>query len=177
MTRTDGFSKPPVPRGSQQKYSTPTNGRRRGARAGQVVTPLRVRLRIVNFPHHLQRPIGLLLGLCVLAGVLVAGMTFPVVAGLGLVAGDAGDSVTSVSTDLVDGALPQATTLVDAAGQPFAVVFDQNRTSVTADEIAPAMKAAMVAIEDRRFYQHQGVDWQGTVRALIANSASGDALI
>ena len=37
------------------------------------------------------------------------------------------------------------------------------------------MKAAIVAIEDRRFYQHQGVDWQGTIRAVVANSASGDA--
>jgi membrane peptidoglycan carboxypeptidase len=33
-----------------------------------------------------------------------------------------------------------------------------------------------VAIEDRRFYQHQGVDWQGTIRAVVANSASGDVV-
>ena len=38
------------------------------------------------------------------------------------------------------------------------------------------MKAAIVAIEDRRFYQHNGVDWQGTIRALVANSASGDVV-
>ena len=38
------------------------------------------------------------------------------------------------------------------------------------------MKAAIVAVEDRRFYQHQGVDWQGTLRAVIANSASGDVV-
>ena len=38
------------------------------------------------------------------------------------------------------------------------------------------MKAAIVAIEDRRFYQHQGVDWQGTLRAVVANSASGDVV-
>ena len=38
------------------------------------------------------------------------------------------------------------------------------------------MKAAIVAIEDRRFYQHQGVDWQGTIRAVVANSASGDVV-
>ena len=38
------------------------------------------------------------------------------------------------------------------------------------------MKAAIVAVEDRRFYQHQGVDWQGTIRAVIANSASGDVV-
>jgi membrane peptidoglycan carboxypeptidase len=38
------------------------------------------------------------------------------------------------------------------------------------------MKAAIVAVEDRRFYEHQGVDWQGTMRAVIANSASGDVV-
>ena len=130
----------------------------------------------MNVPRFFQRPVGQLFGLCLLAGVLVAGMAFPVAAGLGLVAGDAGDSVSTVSTDVVDGGLPQATVLTDNTGQPFAALFDQNRTSVAADEISPAMKAAMVAIEDRRFYQHQGVDWQGTVRAVVANSASGDVV-
>ena len=27
------------------------------------------------------------------------------------------------------------------------------------------MKAALVSVEDRRFYEHQGVDWKGTIRA------------
>jgi len=117
-----------------------------------------------------------LLGLCVLAGVLVAGMTFPVAVGIGLVAGAAGDSVTSVSSDIVDGPLPQATILTDSQDRPIAALFDQNRQSVADEEISPAMKAAMVAVEDRRFYQHQGVDWPGTMRALIANSASGDVV-
>jgi membrane peptidoglycan carboxypeptidase len=130
----------------------------------------------VRVPPHLVRPVGLLLGLCLLAGVLVAGVTFPVAAGLGLVSNDASDSVTSVSTDLADGALPLTTTITDSAGEPIAWLFDQNRVEVGPDEISPAMKAAMVAIEDRRFYQHHGVDWQGTLRALVANSASGDVV-
>lgn len=130
----------------------------------------------MRVPPHLVRPVGLLLGLCLLAGVLVAGVTFPVAAGVGLVSNDASDSVTSVSTDLTAGALPLTTTITDSAGQPVAWLFDQNRFEVGADEISPAMKAAMVAIEDRRFYQHNGVDWQGTLRALVANSASGDVV-
>ena len=129
----------------------------------------------MSFPRHLARPIGLLLGLGLLAGVVVAGMAFPVTAGLGLVASDTGDSVNTVSADLVEGPLPQSTTVTDSAGVPIARFFEQgqNRHSATADQISPAMKAAIVAIEDRRFYQHQGVDWQGTLRALAANSASG----
>ncbi|HXV92090.1 MAG TPA: transglycosylase domain-containing protein, partial [Pseudonocardia sp.] len=130
----------------------------------------------MSFPRHLVRPVGLLLALCVLAGVLVAGMFFPVAAGLGLVSNDASDSVNSVSTDLTDGALPLTTTITDDEGRPIAYLFDQNRDAVTADEISPAMKAAMVAIEDRRFYQHQGVDWQGTIRALVTNSTAGDVV-
>ncbi|MFC5995955.1 transglycosylase domain-containing protein [Pseudonocardia hispaniensis] len=130
----------------------------------------------MNIPRHLVRPIGLLLGFCVLAGIVTAGMVFPFAAWAGVVSNDAGDSVNSTSGDLVDGGLPQRTTLTDAEGRPIAYLFDQNRSSVSADEISPAMKAAIVAIEDRRFYQHQGVDWQGTIRAVVANSASGDVV-
>jgi membrane peptidoglycan carboxypeptidase len=130
----------------------------------------------VKPPRLLARPVALLLGLCLVAGVLVAGMAFPGALALGLVSNDAGDSVNSVSTDLASGQLPQTTTITDAAGAPIAYLFDQNRDPVAADKISPAMKAAIVAIEDRRFYQHQGVDWQGTIRAVVANSASGDVV-
>src|SRR6201991_837526 len=138
----------------------------------------RVLCRGVRRPRHVLRPLGLLLGLAVLAGVVVAGMAFPAAAGLGLVASDTGDSVNTVSTDLVDGPLPQTTTVTDSGGTPIARFFEQNqnRHPVRADQISPAMKAAIVAVEDRRFYEHDGVDWQGTLRALIANSASGDVV-
>lgn len=129
----------------------------------------------MSFPRHLLRPVGLLLGLCVLAGVVTAGIAFPAAIGIGLVANDASDSVGSVSTDVLDQPLPQTSVVTDDAGAPIAYFFasNQNRSELTADEISPAMKAAIVAVEDRRFYQHQGVDWQGTVRAVVTNSVSG----
>jgi membrane peptidoglycan carboxypeptidase len=126
--------------------------------------------------HRVLRSVSLLVGLCLVAGVLAAGMAFPGALALGVVSNDAGDSLNSVSTDLASGQLPQTSTITDAAGAPIAYLFDQNRQPVGADKIAPAMKAAIVAIEDRRFYQHQGVDWQGTIRAMVANSASGDVV-
>ncbi|MDQ4117411.1 MAG: transglycosylase domain-containing protein, partial [Actinomycetota bacterium] len=101
-------------------------------------------------------------------------MVFPAAAGLGALSNEAGDSVSSSSADLVGTEPPLTTTLTDSAGQPIAYLFDQNRTNVTNEQISPTMKAAILAIEDRRFYEHQGVDWQGTFRAVIANSASGD---
>ena len=72
----------------------------------------------------------MLLALCVLAGVLVAGMAFPGALALGMVSNEAGDNVNSVSTDLATGQLPQTSTITDAAGTPIAYLFDQNRDPV-----------------------------------------------
>ncbi|MGH3989386.1 MAG: penicillin-binding protein, partial [Pseudonocardiaceae bacterium] len=42
---------------------------------------------------------------------------------------------------------------------------------------ADTMKAAIISIEDRRFFEHNGVDWRGTARAVTTNlTASGSAL-
>ena len=37
------------------------------------------------------------------------------------------------------------------------------------------MKEAVVAIEDERFYEHRGVDFQGIARALYQDVLSGSA--
>jgi penicillin-binding protein 1A len=43
----------------------------------------------------------------------------------------------------------------------------QNRVLDRENEISPNMKNAVIAIEDRRFYEHQGVDYKGIARALM----------
>src|SRR5919202_3455424 len=43
------------------------------------------------------------------------------------------------------------------------------RTPVSSDEIPQNIKNAIVAVEDRRFYEHQGVDLEGIVRAGVKN--------
>ena len=45
----------------------------------------------------------------------------------------------------------------------------ESRVLVDSDEIAPVMMHAIVAIEDRRFWEHRGVDVRGIVRALWAD--------
>ncbi len=47
------------------------------------------------------------------------------------------------------------------------------RQPISSTQIPEAMRQATVAIEDRRFYQHQGVDFEGVVRAAFSNVASG----
>ncbi len=50
------------------------------------------------------------------------------------------------------------------------------RTPIPGSEIPKQMGQATVAIEDRRFYQHKGVDYEGIVRAAMRNATSGKTL-
>lgn len=47
------------------------------------------------------------------------------------------------------------------------------RQPVASTEIPDVMREATVAVEDRRFYQHKGVDFEGVVRAAMRNITSG----
>ena len=54
-----------------------------------------------------------------------------------------------------------------ADGTVLAVLrSDQSRILVGSSEIAPIMKQAIVAVEDRRFWEHRGVDLRGILRAV-----------
>ncbi|WP_189059946.1 penicillin-binding protein [Longimycelium tulufanense] len=115
-----------------------------------------------------------LLGLCLLAGVLVAGILFPVVGAAGVVSNRASETVNNISADLITQDPPLVTTITDVNGKPIAYVYDQYRVLTPPDKIADTMKAAIIAVEDRRFYEHEGVDWRGTVRAGLTNQLYGE---
>ncbi|WP_179470416.1 transglycosylase/D,D-transpeptidase PonA2 [Mycolicibacterium vinylchloridicum] len=110
---------------------------------------------------------------CLLASVLLAALLFPVVGGVGLVSNRASDVVANGSAQLVEGEVPAVTTMVDVKGNPIAWLYSQRRFEVPSDKIADTMKLAIVSIEDKRFAEHAGVDWKGTLTGL-AGYASGD---
>ncbi|WP_376767233.1 penicillin-binding protein [Gordonia asplenii] len=115
-----------------------------------------------------------LTGCALLAGVLVAGLLFPVASGLGVASNRAASAVENVSSELLNGTVPEVTTMTDAAGKPIALLYDQFRLPVGYNDIAPDMVRAIISIEDRRFLEHDGVDWKGTIRAALKNSSSGE---
>src|ERR1700694_4044840 len=115
-----------------------------------------------------------LAGCCVLAGVVAAALMFPFAGGIGLMSNRAADVVANGSAQLIQGDVPQVSTMVDAAGNPIAWIYTQRRFEVATDQIANTMKLAIVSIEDKRFAEHNGVDWKGTLTGL-AGYASGDA--
>jgi len=50
---------------------------------------------------------------------------------------------------------------------------EERRAIVRIDEVPLAMRQAILAAEDERFYQHQGIDFVGVVRAAYSNLAAG----
>jgi membrane peptidoglycan carboxypeptidase len=103
---------------------------------------------------------------CLLASVVAAALMFPVVGGFGLLSNRASDVVANGSAQLVEGEVPQVSTMVDAKGNVIAWLYSQRRFEVPSDQIANTMKLAIVSIEDKRFAEHNGVDWQGTLTGL-----------
>ena len=101
-----------------------------------------------------------------MAGVVAAALMFPFAGGIGLMSNRAADVVANGSAQLIEGDVPQVSTMVDAAGNPIAWLYTQRRFEVATDQIANTMKLAIVSIEDKRFAEHNGVDWQGTLTGL-----------
>ncbi len=108
-----------------------------------------------------------------LAGVLVAGLMLPYSLGLGLASNKITNALASTPANSLNGPVPETSTVTDSSGAPIAYLYNQNRTIVPLSAISENLQVAIVAVEDRRFVQHKGVDWRGTTRALLSN-AQGD---
>ncbi|MFL5898641.1 MAG: transglycosylase domain-containing protein [Solirubrobacterales bacterium] len=64
----------------------------------------------------------------------------------------------------------------DANGVPIGTLSsDQNKILLNSSQISPNVKNAVVSIEDARFYEHNGVDFQGIGRALVKDILSQSA--
>lgn len=109
-----------------------------------------------------------------LAGLLLAGLLFPVVGALGLAARASADSFESLPTELKAPPLPQRSTILAADGTPIATLYLQNRVVVPLAQVPMLARQAVIAIEDSRFYDHKGVDYKGMIRALVENSRAGE---
>ncbi|MGH6905942.1 MAG: transglycosylase domain-containing protein, partial [Geminicoccaceae bacterium] len=64
-------------------------------------------------------------------------------------------------------------TLQDRADVSFASFGDRYGEFLSLDQISPWLPKAVIAVEDRRFYQHPGIDPIGIGRALMRNLRAG----
>src|SRR5215207_2440729 len=117
--------------------------------------PARVRIRKL-------RVFGVLLGLSILAVIsTIFGMMMAVTSDLPSLEEPAGRN----------------SELVDRNGESLGMLTgNQKRIFLKSEEIAPVMKQAIIAIEDRRFYTNAGIDLRGIGRALYQEVRAQDAV-
>src|SRR5699024_7634038 len=63
--------------------------------------------------------------------------------------------------------LDKTSTIETVDGKTIASLYHENRTPITIENVPDDVKNAFIAIEDRRFYEHAGVDFQSVVRAVF----------
>src|SRR3954452_4274644 len=117
-----------------------------------------------------------LLGCGLLAGLVVAAAALPAAAVGGALAKSGIDAFDGLPRDFTSLPAPQNTYVLAADGKTqLATLYDENRRSVPLNDVAPIMRQAIVASEDTRFYQHNGVDFKGVARALVNNNNGGQS--
>ena len=109
------------------------------------------------------------LSVSALMGVVGAGMLVPVAGPTALAAKSVPSVFNELPGDLQTVAPAEESQLLDSSGAVIAHFYDKQRIVVPSANIADVMKKAIVAIEDKRFYEHNGVDATGIARALVSN--------
>ncbi len=108
-------------------------------------------------------------------GVVTAGLALAVLGAVAWVIGVAASAPSLRSL----APIPQGATSSVYAADGQRLGFIQSailRSPVLTTEIPQVVKDATVAIEDRRFYKHQGVDFEGIVRAALKNFESHETV-
>jgi membrane peptidoglycan carboxypeptidase len=118
------------------------------------------------------------IGMSVVAGVLVTAAVTPALAVTGMAATNTITVFENLPDYLKIDQLSQKSNIyaTQSDGSPvlLASFYDQNRVEVGWDQMSQYVKDAAVAGEDPRFYQHGGVDLQGTIRATVKTVAGSD---
>ena len=120
-------------------------------------------------PAQLLALLMAFLSVSALMGVVGAGMLVPIAGPTALVAKSVPSVFNELPGDLQTVAPAEESQLLDSSGAVIAHFYDKQRIVVPSANIADVMKKAIVAIEDKRFYEHNGVDATGIARALVSN--------
>lgn len=69
--------------------------------------------------------------------------------------------------------VPETSVVYDINGKAIKGLAEQNSISVDLDDVSKYFLMAVVAVEDKSFYQHHGIDIMGIARAALINLKSG----
>ena len=118
----------------------------------------------------LARALPATLAAALTLGLAVAGMVAPSVTTTGATVKAAAKFYADLPVGLPAQPLPQRSVILAADGSRIAEFYSENRVLVPLSKVAPVAKDAVIAIEDSRFHTHQGLDFRGTVRAMLKTS-------
>jgi penicillin-binding protein 1A len=112
--------------------------------------------------RFLYLPLGILAGsavLCALGVALVAALAYPNLPSL--------QALTEYQPKI-------PLRIYTAEGIQIGEFGEERRAVVAIEEVPQALKNAIIAAEDERFYEHAGIDYVGVLRAAYANLVAGD---
>ncbi len=100
-------------------------------------------------------------------------MLFPAVGGAGVAAASSAKLVTGVSSAFNAQTPSTVSTVLAADGSVLTSYYNQYRTPIPLAQMGKWVPKALVAIEDKRFYQHGAIDITGTLRAGVKDLLTG----
>jgi membrane peptidoglycan carboxypeptidase len=110
----------------------------------------------------------------IIAGVIVAAAVYPLAAigGIGIKSGT--EVIDGLPRELTDVPAAQTTYVYANDGETLLTMFyEEYRSYTPITEVSPYLQQAIIASEDARFYEHNGVDSKGIARAFVANTQAG----
>jgi penicillin-binding protein 1C len=132
-------------------------------------TPVRRRRAFWDFRRKIHGKSLLFWSALTGAGVVLAGMLMMTIA-FAWYSRDLPDP-----NALMERNVPQSTKIFDKTGKIllYEIHGDENRTLLKVEDIPDSIKWATVAVEDKHFYSHHGIDWAGLLRAFVKNTLQG----
>jgi membrane peptidoglycan carboxypeptidase len=129
---------------------------------------------VTNRPPTVAGRVALLIRAGLIAGLVITGLSYPfaALAGMGVKAG--AEALENMPEQLTE--LPPAQTTYVYAGDGktlLTMFYEEHRKHIALKDMSPYVIKAIVASEDSRFYEHNGVDAKGVARAFVANQKAG----
>jgi penicillin-binding protein 1A len=69
---------------------------------------------------------------------------------------------------------PESTLLYDTNNNLISALFEEHRIAIRLEEMSPHLTTAVLVTEDRRFFDHDGVDLRRIAAAFVANQKAGE---
>lgn len=122
------------------------------------------------------RSLSSMAGRSAIVGIVVVAISVPFFAVTTVAASASIREFDSLPDFLEIGTQPQQNRIIAYSGDreiQIATVYSQNRQEIAWDDVSDNLKNAVLAAEDRRFYEHGGIDVQGIIRAVVADITTG----